>query len=499
MTNTQAERMLADAAPTAYWLDRAERPDARTRLVGDAEADLVVVGAGFTGLWAALQAIEEDPGRSIVVLEAERVAAGASGRNGGFCAASITHGLANGADRFADELPTLLRMGSETLDAIEAAVARHGIDCDFERTGELDVATAPWQAADLAGQHELATSLGLDHQLMDIEQVQAEVASPTYQAGLYDPRGVAMVDPAKLAWGLAAAAERLGVRIFEHTPAGDLRRSGPGVAVITPYGTVRAAKVLLATAAAPPLLRAISAYVVPVWDYALMTEPLPADVRASLGWARRQGIGDAGNQFHYYRLTSSSPGGTTPPNPPGQARQSLPGGTTPPNPPEQAGDRVLFGGYDALYFLGGDTDPRRAQHPETFAVLAQHLAETFPQLAETRISHCWGGTIDTCSRFSAFWGRSMGGRVGYVVGFTGLGVGASHFGARTALDLLDGRDTERTRLQMVRSKPIPFPPEPLRWTGIQLTRKSLARADAHEGRRNLWLKALDKVGLGFDS
>lgn len=477
--------MLADAAPTAYWLDRAERPPARTRLIGDTEADLVVVGAGFTGLWAALQAIEEDPGRSIVVLEAERVASGASGRNGGFCAASITHGLANGADRFPDELPTLLRMGAETLDAIEAAVARHGIDCDFERTGELDVATADWQAADLAEQHELATSLGLDHQLLDADQVQAEVASPTYRAGLFDARGVAMVDPAKLAWGLAAAVVRLGVRVFEHTPAEDLRRSGPGVEVVTPHGTVRAAKVLLATASAPPLLRAISAYVVPVWDYALMTEPLPADVRASLGWARRQGIGDAGNQFHYYRLT-------------GPAGRTSPGGTTP-NPPGQAGERLLFGGYDALYFLGGDTDPRRAQHPETFAVLAQHLVETFPQLAETRIAHSWGGTIDTCSRFSVFWGRSMGGRVGYVVGFTGLGVGASHFGARTALDLLDGRDTERTRLQMVRSKPLPFPPEPLRWTGIQLTRKSLARADAHEGRRNLWLKALDKVGLGFDS
>lgn len=115
-------------------------------------------------------------------------------------------------------------------------------------------------------------------------------------------------------------------------------------------------------------------------------------------------------------------------------------------------------------FLGGDTDPRRAQHPGTFAVLAEHLVVTFPQLADTRISHAWGGHIDTCSRFSAFWHRMLGGRAVYVGGFTGLGVGASHFGARTALDLLHGRDTERTRLAMVRSKPIPFPPEPLRWT-----------------------------------
>lgn len=276
-----------------------------------------------------------------------------------------------------------------------------------------------------------------------------------------------MLDPTRLVWGLAAAAERLGVRVFEHTPATDLRTHGAGVRIRTPHGAVRAAKVLLATAAGQPLKKSTAKYIVPVWDYALMTEPLAPDVRASLGWARRQGIGDAGNQFHYYRLTSD--------------------------------DRLLFGGYDALYFLGGDTDPRRAQHPGTFAVLAEHLVDTFPQLADTRISHAWGGHIDTCSRFSGFWHRMLRGRAVYVGGFTGLGVGASHFGARTALDLLDGRDTERTRLAMVRSKPIPFPPEPLRWTGIQLTRASLARADRNGGRRNLWLRSLDWAGLGFDS
>ncbi len=460
-------RALADAVPAPFWLDRPERPAARTRLVGDTEADLVVVGGGFTGLWAALQAIEEEPSRKVVLLEGDRIAEGASGRNGGFCAASITHGLANGHDRFADELPALLRMGDETLDAIEAAIGRHGIACDFERTGELTVAVAPWQAAGLVQEYRLARDLGRSAELLDADQVRAEVNSPTYLAGLHDPHGTAILDPARLAWGLAAAAERLGVRIHENTLASDLRRTSAGVEVRTAYGRVRAAKVLLATSAFPPLLRRMAAYVVPVWDYALMTEPLPTDLRNSLGWARRQGIGDAGNRFHYYRLTTD--------------------------------DRLLFGGYDALYFLGGDRDPRRAQHPETFSVLAGHLVDTFPQLADTRISHAWGGTIDTCSRFSAFWGQAMAGRVGYVVGFTGLGVGASHFGARTALDLLDGRDTERTRLEMVRSKPIPFPPEPLRWTGIQLTRGALARADEREGRRGLWLRALDKVGLGFDS
>ncbi len=477
-------RALAHAEPTPYWLDSPERPVARPRLVEDIEADLVVVGAGFTGLWAALQAIEEDPARHVVLLEGDRIAEGASGRNGGFCAASLTHGLGNGLERFPDDMPTLLRMGAETLDAIAAAVQRHGIDCDFERTGELDVAVAPWQVEGLAEQHRLGTGLGLDLQLLDADQVRAEVASPTYLSGLHDPDGVAMLDPARLAWGLAAALERLGVTIHEHSRVSDLSLDGAGVRVGTPHGTVRAAKVLLATAASPPLLRRISAYVVPVWDYALMTEPLPADVRASLGWTRRQGIGDAGNQFHYYRLTA------------GAANQGTGGGST---PAASDGERLLFGGYDALYFAGGKTDPRLAQHPPTFALLAEHLVDTFPQLADVAVSHAWGGMIDTCSRFSPFWGRALQGRVAYVLGFTGLGVGASHFGARTALDLLDGRDTVRTRLAMVCSKPLPFPPEPARWAGIQLTRRAMAAADRNEGRRGPWLRLLDRVGLGFDS
>ena len=255
------------------------------------------------------------------------------------------------------------------------------------------------------------------------------------------------------------------------------------MAVRTPHGTVRAAKVLLATSAFPPLLRRMSAYVVPVWDYALMTEPIPADVRASLGWQGRQGIGDAGNRFHYYRLVRGSGG---------FGGVVAPGGGT--------DDRLLFGGYDALYFWGGKTDRRLEQHPETFRVLAEHLVDTFPQLAETRISHAWGGAIDTCSRFSAFWGQALGGPG------RRTSSGSPGWGSAPRISAPGPRSTCSTGATpsgpgwtMVRTKPIPFPPEPLRWTGIQLTRASLARADEHGGRRNLWLRALDAVGLGFDS
>jgi glycine/D-amino acid oxidase-like deaminating enzyme len=132
-------------------------------------------------------------------------------------------------------------------------------------------------------------------------------------------------------------------------------------------------------------------------------------------------------------------------------------------------------------------------------MLAGHFFDTFPQLAGVRFSHQWGGVIDTCSRFCAFFGRAYGGRLAYASGYTGLGVGATRFGANVMLDLLAGQETELTSLRMVRSRPVPFPPEPLRTGVIGLTRWSIARADAREGRRNLWLRTLDRLGLGFDS
>ena len=145
-------------------------------------------------------------------------------------------------------------------------------------------------------------------------------------------------------------------------------------------------------------------------------------------------------------------------------------------------------------------DRRRATTtgPETFETLARNFAATFPQLEGIRFTHRWSGVIDTCTRFCAFYGPAHRGRTAYAAGFTGLGVGASRFAADVMLDLLAGEPTERTRLEMVREKPLPFPPEPLAWAGIQITTRSLARHD-RTGRRNLWLRAMDRLGLGFDS
>ncbi|MFI5754162.1 NAD(P)/FAD-dependent oxidoreductase [Streptomyces sp. NPDC051569] len=463
-----AAASLSGVRPVPYWLDDPGRPGALPALTGDEQADLLVIGGGYSGLWTALLAKERDPERDVVLIEGHEVGWAASGRNGGFCAASLTHGFSNGLARFPGELRKLEELGERNLDAIEAAVARYGIDCAFERTGEIDVATEPYQLDDLRAAYEEATRLGRPGlELLDRDAVRAEVDSPTFLGGLWDRRGVAMLHPAKLAWGLKQACLDLGVRLYENTRGLELARSGSGMAVRTPYGRVFARRVALGTNVFPSLVRRVRSYTVPVYDYALMTEPLTAEQQAAIGWRRRQGLGDSANQFHYFRITPDH--------------------------------RILWGGYDAVYPYGGRLSTELDRRPETYLTLASHFFRCFPQLEGLRFSHAWGGAIDTCSRFSAFFGTAYGGQVAYAAGYTGLGVGATRFGGDVMLDLLAGERTERTELEMVRSKPLPFPPEPVAWAGIGLTKWSLARADARGGRRNAWLRTMDRLGLGFDS
>jgi glycine/D-amino acid oxidase-like deaminating enzyme len=462
-----AHRALADAEPSVFWLEDPARPDPLPRLVGPESAHLAVVGGGFTGLWAALRAKERDPSTDVVLLEAGHCGDQASGRNGGFAAASLTHGFGNGLARWPDELAELDRLGAENLRGIGDTIARLGIDCRWEHTGELSVAAAPHEADDLAEQAALMEEAGHDVTLLDTDAVRAQVDSPTYVAGLWDRTGCALVEPARLAWGLRQAVLDAGVRVYEGSAATGLDEQYGRVHVRTEHGEVSAARVVLGTNAFPSLLRRLRLLTVPVYDYVLMTEPLTAEQKASVGWANRQGVGDSSNMFHYYRLTRD--------------------------------DRILWGGYDAVYYYGSRIRPRLEQHGPTHERLAEHFFTTFPQLEGLRFSHRWAGVIDTCTRFAAFFGTAYDGRVAYTLGYTGLGVAATRFGADVALDLLSGEQTARTRLRMVREKPLPFPPEPFRYAGVQLTRWSMARADANAGRRNLWLKALDAAGLGFDS
>ncbi|MFL6025021.1 MAG: NAD(P)/FAD-dependent oxidoreductase [Marmoricola sp.] len=471
MNATLADVALAHAVPRPFWLEDPARPGALPALTADTSADLVVVGGGYLGLWTALLAVTREPGRDVLLIEAETCGHAASGRNGGFCEASLTHGFGNGLARWPEELQSLLRLGRENLDAIEAAVSGEQIDCDFVRSGALSVATTPEQVIGLPEEQAEAAAHGHRLTLLDTAGTRALVDSPTYLGALHDP-DVAVLEPARLAWGLREACLRRGVRIHEGTRATRLGRAPHGIVrgrveVRTERATVTARRVLLATNAFRPLLRRLRLMTVPVYDYALMTEPLSAEQRAAIGWSGREGVGDRTNLFHYYRTTRDG--------------------------------RILWGGYDAVYHFASRQGAAYEGLAPTHEVLAEHFFATFPQLEGLGFTHAWGGVIDTCTRFTAFHGTAYDGAVAYALGFTGLGVGATRFAAEVALDQLAGEETERTALRMVRERPLPFPPEPLRWTGIELTRRSLARADANGGRENLWLRTMARMGMGFDS
>ncbi len=458
---------LSDAEPICWWLDDVDAPQPRERLTGQARTDLAIIGGGYSGLWTALLAKQEDPAREVVVLEGKTLGWAASGRNGGFCSASLTHGQANGMDWYPADMPRLERRGRDNLAEIVTTIEEYRIDCKLEKSGELKVATESYQLADLAADYERMLDFGDEAELLDQAATRALVNSPTYLGAIDGRNKTVLVDPARLVWGLAAACESLGVKIHENTYVAGMVRDGRDMLLTTQHGSMRANRVALGTNAFPSLLKRVRPYVVPVYDYAMATEPLTQAQLDTIGWKGRQGVSDSGNQFHYYRLTDDN--------------------------------CILWGGYDVIYHYGNRIDPALDQRPETHRMLAEHFFATFPQLEGVRFSHTWGGVIDTCSRFFPFFGTGFGGKVAHATGYTGLGVGATRFGAQVMLDLLSGERTELTSLKTIREKPVPFPPEPLRSAVIGMTRWSIARADARAGHRNLWLRGLDRFGLGFDS
>ncbi|AMM21352.1 FAD-dependent oxidoreductase [Frondihabitans sp. PAMC 28766] len=454
------QHALAGSRQSVHWLEDVGDETRYPHLTADLDADLCVVGGGYCGLWTAALAKQRDPSARVVLLESQTVGWAASGRNGGFCEASLTHGEGNGEARWPKEMPTLERLGLENLDAIEKAVADLGLDCQFERNGSLDVAVE---------EHQIEWLKEGDGEFLDETAVRAQVNSSTYLAASWNKGTSALVHPARLAKELARAASDLGVEIFEHTAATGLSGGAGGsrVSVASARATVRAKSVALATNVFPSLLKRDRLMTVPVYDYVLMTEPLTSAQLSSIGWDNRQGVGDLANQFHYYRLTSDN--------------------------------RILWGGYDAVYHFGRRVKPSYEQREATFRTLASHFFTTFPQLDGVRFSNRWAGAIDTSTQFCAFFGLTHGGRVASAAGFTGLGVASTHFAAEVMLDRLAGLSTERTTLSMVRKRPLPFPPEPAAFLGVQATRWALDRADHDRGRRNLLLRSLDAVGLGFDS
>lgn len=453
---------LAEAKIFPFWLDNPARPEPEPKLAEDIEADLAIVGGGFTGLWAAIQAKEHDPSLKVVLIEADRIAFGASGRPGGIISTSIMHGLKNAVRVFPDDLAELERLGKENLDGFRETIERHDIDADLEWNGEMTAAVSDDAIPELREEFELHRQHGHNVEFLEGEALRREINSPVFRAAMWSHERSGTVQPAKLAWGLKRAALALGVEIYEHTPLRTLKSQGGGLIITTPEASIRADRVLLGTNAWAAGHPSIRRRVITMRDHVLATEPLTDEQLARVGWKSRQGLYDNRTELNYFRLTKEN--------------------------------RIVFGG-SVGYHYAGNTDPESDKHLDTYRGLARDFFDKFPQLSDVRFTHVWGGPIDYCTRYSMFFQQLYGGKAVYVGGYTGFGVGGTRFGARIGVALLLGQDLPELKLDIVRKLPTWVPPEPFRWIGAQITLYVLKDVDTKGGWRRGWINLITRLGF----
>jgi glycine/D-amino acid oxidase-like deaminating enzyme len=424
-------------APSWWWADLGGLPAPRPALDGDREADVCIVGAGYTGLWTAYELLRADPSLAVVVLEREVAGFGASGRNGGWVLGDVSTGTRQRAAAGEAAIAALERAAQETVDEVGAACAREGIDCDFVKGGSLTVAQTAPQLERLR-----AAPRG---ELLDLADAAARVRVAGLRGARYTPH-CARVQPAKLARGLAAAIERHGATIHEGTPALDIAPR----AVRTPYGSVRARWVVRATegytAALPGLARAL----LPLSSSMIVTEPLDAETWAQIGWEGRETLDDAAHAYIYAQRTADG--------------------------------RIAIGGRGRPYRFGSSTD-RAGEIPDaTVRQLRARLTRLFPMLGDVRLDGAWAGVFGVARDWAAAVHCDRDSGLCWAGGYAGEGVAAANLAARTLRDLILERDTELVRLPWVGHGARGWEPEPLRWLAVQTVYGAFRAADAIEDR-----------------
>jgi len=459
---SNAKSALQNTKFYPYWLDTLNSPFPSSALLENTDTDLLIVGGGFTGLWTAIQAKEAQPDRQVILIEANTIAIGASGRPGAILSTSLMHGMRNSSRLFADEMEQLEQLGKENMDGFRQTIEKYNIDCDVEWTGELTVAIGRESIPDIENEFALYKKYHHDACLLDESEVQQHVNSKLFSGGLWSKKRSGIINPAKLALGLKVTAETLGVVIHENTPMLDSRLVGESLIIKTPHADIRANKAILATNAFTKHEKKISTRVAAIRDRIVMSEPLTEAQLNEIGWKNRQGIYDTRTQLNYMRLTKDN--------------------------------RILFGGRLG-YFFSNNTDPDEDKTPTPFIPLVEAFYRTFPMLDDMKFSHAWSGPIALTTRMAVHYQRFYKNKMIFAGGYSGFGVTASRFAARVALAIVDDIDIPERKLTFANTLPAWIPPEPFRWIGAKITLYALDTCDDKKGWRMWWLKMIDAMGF----
>ncbi len=443
----------ADYRRVSLWLEGVpESLDPRPSLPGSADADVVIIGAGFTGLWTAYYLLTARPQTKVMVLEAEIAGFGASGRNGGWCSALFAASkdkVARTSSR--DGAIELQRAMFATVDEIGRVIEDEGIDAPFTKGGTLTFSTAPSHVPRIIAELEEERRWGFTHEdfaWLDATEAARRVRVHGGRGALYTPH-CAAIDPARLARGLAQVVERKGGQIFEHTRVTAIEDGR----VCTDNGEVRAPAVVRATEGYTPLLPGYARDIVPIYSLMIATEPLPSEVWNEIGWNGRETLTDGRNLLIYAQRT--------------------------------ADDRIALGGRGAPYHFGSRVADEFDKEPGVFAELERVLKTLWPQTQSARITHSWGGCLGVPRDWYSSVGYDAQSGRGWAGGYVGDGVATTNLAGRTLADLITGVESRITRLPWVNHRSRRWEPEPLRWAGINLGLKLSHSADMAEARTGL--------------
>jgi len=435
----------------SFWLETAGEDLApRPSLDGPAEADVAILGAGFTGLWTAYYLLSREPSLRVVVLEAEIAGFGASGRNGAWCSSGFPVSPGELQRRFGREATRELLIEMRgAVDEVGRVAAAEEIDAQFFRGGQLRVARGPSQLPSIERAYESFRGLGLerDVRLLDADETTRRVRITDARGALFNPH-CATIHPARLARGLARTVERLGGEIFERTPVTDYEEAGENGSrprLMTDSGEVRARTVVLAGEAYLARLRKLRRQLLPIYSLIVLTEPLSEERWAEIGWEGRECV--ASNRYTVDYLSRTEDG------------------------------RILFGGRGAPYYYGSRVKDEYDMHEPTHEMLRSTARAWFPALEGARFTHAWGGPLATPRDWMPTMSYNPSTGVATARGYTGQGVATANLSGRTLADLILRRDTGITRLPTVNYRSRPWEPEPVRWLGARFVQRGLMKVD----------------------